>query len=232
MQTRKNVQFLYTILIMLLIFTFLFNMTGCGYVTAMRNACHIDKQTCDNLFGPNNWEMADRLQMADRRLEASEHQNALLQTELTSLKSMVELLISESADYTKSLSSLTNLLLQLQNDSSASAIMLTDLRAEIQQVAENVDRQQAIINDMVGDITELQSQDTILEYILPCDERLGIYDEAIMRTKSGKLIAYFENGGDRFLTILTAGAYRTSDTKPQCQFTVDANLHIINARRQ
>lgn len=228
MHSRKNVRILYAILIMLLICTIALNSTGCGYATAMRNACHLDTQTCDNLFGQNNWEIADRLAAADKNI-------ADLSMQITSMQSMISLLVSDSAGYSAQVADLANLLntlqLTLTDNKAFLDTVTTDLQAEIAQISERVDRQQTIISDLVGDIVELQTQDSVVEYILPCDDRNGIFDEVIMRTQSGKLVAYFEDGGARFLTLLSPGAYQTTDKTPRCNFTVDANNNITNASR-
>jgi hypothetical protein len=106
-----------------------------------------------------------------------------------------------------------------------------DLKSEIDSLLANVETQQAQINDMLGDMIELEAQDTIVEYILPCGDRNGIYDETIVRTKSGKLLAYFEDGGARFLTLLVPGNYQTTDKTPRCSFTINSAGQIVNGHR-
>lgn len=75
------------------------------------------------------------------------------------------------------------------------------------------------------DVTELETQDSVVEYIDPCGNGPG-YDEVILKTSSGKLIAYFQQGNNRFLTELSPGNYQTTDQQ-SCNFTVNNNGEII-----
>jgi hypothetical protein len=77
---------------------------------------------------------------------------------------------------------------------------------------------QSQLNDAVSDIAVLKGYENIVEFYDPCGDGAG-YDEIILKTSSGKLIAYFEIGSKRFLTVLTDGSYRTTDSQ-ECVFTV------------
>lgn len=70
-------------------------------------------------------------------------------------------------------------------------------------------------------VTTLSVQENIVEFIDPCGDGPG-FDEVILKTSSGKFVAYFENGGDRFLTVITNGSYRTTDAQ-RCNFTVSGS---------
>lgn len=61
-------------------------------------------------------------------------------------------------------------------------------------------------------------QDAFVETIDPCGDGPG-FDEVILRTSDGQLIAYFEDGGKRFLTELVPGRYLTTD-RQRCAFEV------------
>lgn len=63
-------------------------------------------------------------------------------------------------------------------------------------------------------------QDSIAELIDPCGDEVG-YDEVLIRLTDGRLLAYFESGGNRFLSVLPPGSYRTTDSS-SCAFTVDS----------
>ena len=72
----------------------------------------------------------------------------------------------------------------------------------------------------------LSLDDAIVEYLNPCNDGPG-YDEILLKTASNKVIAYFENGGNRHLTILIPGMiYQTSDGQG-CIFQVDSNGNLI-----
>jgi hypothetical protein len=76
------------------------------------------------------------------------------------------------------------------------------------------------INESVVRIVELESQDSVVDLYDPCDDAPNKYDEVLLRMKSGKLIAYFEQGNKRFLTELSSGNYATTDGT-NCFFTIE-----------
>lgn len=224
---ERNVKFLYAVFTVLLLLTFIM-AAGCGYRDTARNHCNLGTQLCDNLFGEDTWEN-------NNRLSAAEVNIAELDKQVTSIKTMVELLISELRDKSAQITQLSALMQLIQisvtdNEEFVNTVT-ADLKLEIEQLEESVAYQQTVINDMVGDIAELANQDVIVEYIYPCGDRAGIFDETLLRTKSGKLIAYFENGGNRFLSILTANSYSTTDAQPRCHFNVDAAGNIFGQHR-
>lgn len=227
LKRESNMRYLYAILTVLLLLTFL-STASCGYRVTLRNHCHLGTQMCDNLFGENTWDLDDRLVAAEKNI-------AEINKEILSLQSMTQLLISESQDKTAEIAQLQVLLQLIQNTVTNNAAFVetvtADLQAQIDSLETSIANQQTIINDMIGDISNLASQDTVVEYIYPCGDRNGIFDEVLMKTKSGKLIAYFESGSNRFLSLLTAGNYSTTDQSPRCQFTVTASNQIINAHR-
>ena len=71
----------------------------------------------------------------------------------------------------------------------------------------------------------VQSPYAIEELIDPCGDYPGYADEIIIKTYSGALIAYFEDGGKRFLASLAPGNYKTTD-KQKCNFTVTTGFEI------
>jgi TolA-binding protein len=83
---------------------------------------------------------------------------------------------------------------------------------------EDLDNLQGDTNNLLASLAVLQGYDSIIGYIDPCGDGAG-YDEIIMQTVSGQLIAYFENGSFRFLSTLPDGNYRTTDQQ-SCNFSV------------
>lgn len=67
---------------------------------------------------------------------------------------------------------------------------------------------------------------SVVEILDPCGDQSG-FDEVLLRTASGKWIAHFSGHGDNFLTILTPGTYRTTDST-RCEFTLNAGGQITN----
>lgn len=200
---------------------------GCGYQETLRRHCKIgDTQTCDNIFGKNQGEIDD-VQSA---------QLSALSKRVESLSTAVTGLINELKDTEKDLTQ-TNTLIQMleqmliQNQGDMSLIMTTlnDMRLEQESLSERIDYEQARITSMQLDLYNLMSQDGIVEFYDPCGDKSGKYDEILMKTRSGKWIAYFEETGksERFLTILSpGGSYRTTDNQ-KCEFSIDSTTNSI-----
>lgn len=66
--------------------------------------------------------------------------------------------------------------------------------------------------------------DAVAELIDPCGDGPG-YDEVLIRYDSGELVAYFESGGKRFLSVIGEGSYVTTDQQA-CNFSVDAEGNV------
>jgi hypothetical protein len=84
---------------------------------------------------------------------------------------------------------------------------------------------QANANAQQVQLTVIQMGDTIIKMIDPCGTTPGFYNEVLLRTTGGKLVAYFESGSNRYLSILPPGNYATTDGTG-CNFTVDNNLKV------
>lgn len=74
---------------------------------------------------------------------------------------------------------------------------------------------------------QTNSPDRITEIVDPCPSINATWKEVLIKTASGKYFAYFENGGQRFLTVLPVGNYRTTDSR-SCNFTVNSNGTVTN----
>jgi hypothetical protein len=66
---------------------------------------------------------------------------------------------------------------------------------------------------------------SIVAVIDPCGDSPNEFDEVIIRLADNSLIAYFEDGGKRFLASIPAGSYQTTD-RQKCNFTVNANMTV------
>lgn len=80
-------------------------------------------------------------------------------------------------------------------------------------------------NGTDGEDFDLSTQE-VISFIDPCGDKLNSYDEVIIETFDGSLIAYFEDGGKRFLTLLSPGDYITTDEQ-KCKFTITEDFEII-----
>lgn len=79
------------------------------------------------------------------------------------------------------------------------------------------------IASLSGQVSVLQSNESIVELLDPCGDMPGQFDEVLLRTSSGKVIAYFETGSKRFLSVLTPNqSYSTTDVQG-CAFSVNSN---------
>ena len=68
---------------------------------------------------------------------------------------------------------------------------------------------------------------SITEIIDPCGDNPGKFDEVLIRLENNQLLVYFEDAGNRFLSLLSPGNYRTTDSQ-KCYFTVDENYDIMD----
>jgi len=135
--------------------------------------------------------------------------------------------------------SLETQLAALENKSTANISAIESLNQSLEAV-ENAQENQGIAqnanyNSLLAMIQSLQEQTTTLlakQAALELEDRVvGIYDpcplvvstgfqESLFRMSSGKLVAYFEQGNKRFLTVLKTGLrYRTTDSRA-CIFTL------------
>ena len=116
----------------------------------------------------------------------------------------------------------------LEHKVSAMELNHVKLVDELNLLDTNTALIQNAINEMTLDIIQVSNKLDSLEVfeaiIDPCGDGPG-FDEVIIKTTKGRLIVYFEDGGKRFLTILTAGSYRTTD-RQSCFFSVDAMGNI------
>lgn len=95
-------------------------------------------------------------------------------------------------------------------------------QAQIDSINSQISTLQGQTVVIQSQVTTLTVQENIVEFADPCGDDPGAFDEVILKTSSGKFVAYFESGGDRFLTILSNGSYRTTDNQ-RCNFTVNGS---------
>lgn len=67
----------------------------------------------------------------------------------------------------------------------------------------------------------LELEDRVIGVFDPCPNfKVSSFTESVFQMKSGKFVAYFEDGGKRFLSVLKTGTtYRTTDSRA-CTFTI------------
>lgn len=201
----------------------LYSCSGCGYRQSMRIGCHWDTQICDNLFGKDEYELQNQVNQNSKDV-------ASIKKELETMQTMLDMSIQDISLYQQQLTTLQSLVAILQVSTINNEENITDLQEQIDTLNDRIDYQQVIVNNMQIELGNLAiSGDPIVEYYDPCNNGPG-FDEVLMRTRSGKYIAYFEETGSskRFLTILQPGSnYVTSDTQ-KCYFTLNSDGQIVN----
>jgi hypothetical protein len=191
-------------------------ITGCGPVNLLNNGCGGEaRKLCDVLFGPdtetdvkNNEEQIEELQ---KLIDSVISQVNSMDSLISLLKSQLKLLE-------------TNLENQNEVDSNLQN-QISNLQTQIDDLKTETDAQQDVLNDATTEIAELQGYSSIVEYIDPCGDGSG-FDEVILKTSDGSLLAYFEQGSKRHLSLIPDGQYRTTDNQ-QCYFDV-VNGEIIS----
>jgi len=77
-----------------------------------------------------------------------------------------------------------------------------------------------IIASHTAYIVKVESNLTVSEVIDPCGDYSNHFDEVLLVMSDGSIVAYFDSGNKRFLTILQDGIYRTTD-KQSCRFEIE-----------
>lgn len=113
------------------------------------------------------------------------------------------------------------------NDISIVHNLVTELSdvelARHQDLLDDLVLLQGEVNSLVASLAVLQGYDSIISMVDPCGDSLG-YDEVLLVTVSGKYIAYFEQGSNRFLSVLGDGNYRTTDSQA-CNFSINSGVY-------
>jgi len=87
---------------------------------------------------------------------------------------------------------------------------LNDRLAELEIELTTVNQQIKVLEDAGMAVNEV---------INPCGDQVGQYDEVILKLSSGQVVAFFEQGDKRFLSILDNGTYMTTDVQA-CRFSI------------
>lgn len=160
-----------------------------------------------------------------------------LSSEVLSLQADITLVQSQIAaipNNSQQLQDLQDRLLQLEQDFSAAledgGEAYADILAKIAAIKGSNTTLQSSVNSLIAQMEQLQSQDKIVEFIDPCPSvQSSGYKEILLKSSSGKLIAYFESGATRFLTELVPGNYRTTDSR-SCSFTVNSDSSVTHVQ--
>lgn len=190
--------------------------SGCGYQRTLRAHCHLEGQACDNLFGVNQYEVDNNQDAVDKALAA----------EVVSIKQTLDNMIIDLKFIQSQLETNNVLLTLLKQDINANYDLIQALEVNTIALENRLDYQQVIVNNHQIELANLASEDPIVEYFDPCGNGPG-FDEVLLHTRSGKYLAYFESGSNRFLTVLQPNtAYRSTDQQ-RCYFTLNNDGQIV-----
>lgn len=194
----------------------LFACSGCGYQRTLRTHCHLETQTCDNLFGINQYEVDNNQNMVNQALAA----------EVASIKQTLDNLIVDVRFIQSQLETNNVLLTLLRQDLNSNYELIQALEVNTITLEDRLNYQQVIINNHQIELANLASEDSVVEYIDPCGNGPG-FDEVLLHTRSGKYIAYFESGSNRFLTVLQPNVNYVTTDQQRCAFKINNDGQLI-----
>lgn len=176
-------------------------LTSCGVGNHLGEKCGSDlEEGCNFIFGYKDKDQdaaiaknSAKNDEQDARLYALEAQNNSLHTSIDDMSRQIEELSDNVEVNSGDISNLRVTVSSLQN-----------------QITSNLIQMNALSGSLAGAITSM---------IDVCGDESGYFDEVILKTAEGKYVAYFEDGGRRFLSVIGAGSYRTTDHQ-QCHFTI------------
>lgn len=190
-------------------------LTSCGVMEGLSKNCGSDiKMGCNAIFGMKNNDQ-------DAQIAQLTFKNNEQDARLDSLEKSTNAII-ENINY------ITLDIENLEDVDNANATIIANLQATVTSNVTQILSLSNTVTTLSGNLTTIQNTVTALDSELsktvvsfkdPCGDGTG-YDEILMKTRDGKFIAYFEAGGDRFLSILGNGSYRTTD-QSKCYFTVN-----------
>jgi uncharacterized coiled-coil protein SlyX len=103
--------------------------------------------------------------------------------------------------------------------------LLVTATANYNAINASISSLQFQVNTSVMQLGEIKVRESVVEFLDPCGDSSG-YDEILLKMSSGKVIAYFEDNGNRHLTILNPEtAYQTTDVQ-KCKFKVDIDGNL------
>jgi hypothetical protein len=167
-------------------------MVGCGYNNAYKDIHKLQQQQSE--LEREQTELADKI--------------AALTQALITLESNLQAQIVLTTEFADNIANTDAELQALQNQY---LLTVTQVISMGQQLA-----------TLTGQVHELEAEDRLVSMLDPCGDMAGQFDEVLLVTASGKVVAYFEAGNRRHLTVLVPNqAYVTTDVQA-CNFSVNA----------
>lgn len=120
------------------------------------------------------------------------------------------------------------------------------LELQSQALSDHSNDLDVIVNDILGQIEALQDKDVLLdsdiadiqsqldnlenlsslniaEIIDPCGDNVGHFDEVLLKLNDDTILAYFEHGNRKGLSVLSNGDYETQDDQ-KCEFSINNGI--------
>ncbi len=94
------------------------------------------------------------------------------------------------------------------------------LQDQIDDLKQNQDLIETQIAELNAAIMEIRTQNRVVDYIDPCGDNVGQFDEILLVMSDGSIVAYFETGGNRFLSILPENGRFTTTDSQRCSFSM------------
>lgn len=159
-----------------------------------------------------------------------------LEQDLLLLQDDVEANELAIADLQSQIDALESQVLQNETNITSNLALIATLQAAMADQSTQLDNQNTTINSLVtttnnliADLAELQGYEHIVEFIDPCPFQTAPsgFNEVLLKTSSGQYVAYFESGGNRYLTLLKDNTnYMTTDGRG-CAFSL-ANGYLVS----
>lgn len=187
-------------------------LSGCAVVENMSRNCNGD-ELCMILFGSNPAEqerIAEDVELLKKRMAAVESKTSYLTWLIGDVENNLRLELGE--DITEKVAGLNDMI------GREVGIINTTINGKTNWTKLNtfINTQ---LDDIVSSVATFNSYNTVTQIISPCGITTGWY-EVVLRTSGGDYLAYFEQGGNRFLVKLQRGTdYSTTDGRG-CNFRV------------
>lgn len=216
-------------------------LTACAATESINATCGGDlRDTCSYVFGRKDAEQDEALNASKRRAEQLEQRVSALELKaqqaidsMDATSTLLELLQVTTSSLQQQLNYLST---QASNGDAALQAQISSLQTQVTSNTNSINLHttklnslQTTVNNHTAQIAALQTNENITEFVDPCGNGPG-YDEVLLRTSSGKLVAYFESGGSRFLTTLKpSSSYQVTDGTG-CKFDTNSSGQIVNER--
>lgn len=199
----------------LLLLSTMLIVSSCGLTEGLDKNCGSDiRMGCNLLFGTKDSDQDSQIAEVTFKNNEQDAKIASLQNSITNMISNIDSLTLSVQDLENTDNDTYNTISALQSIVNANTVQLLSLATSVTTLNGNLTTTQGQLTALTNSLSK-----SIVDFKDPCGNGVG-YDEILMKTKDGKFIAYFEDGGNRFLSILENGTYRTTD-QSRCYFTVN-----------